>query len=118
MSITILTDVKTRIAECKGMVFRYRENFYWSGTRYVWQESMNLLKRKSCPGCEKCWGLREDLHELSTGNYSRPPILPSNPKDQGLYTLIYTNVSTDYETGWVDDYDIEFVEYQEPDDEK
>jgi len=101
--------------KCQGLVFRCSSNqfFLWnwkSRTSFTDKTSMNLLKRKSCKGCSKCDYFYEELHESSC---DRQVVMPKNPRDGGLYTVKYKNISTDWETGYVDDYEIEFVEYNE-----
>jgi len=91
---------------CRGLVFRGRVNAFVNNRgEYVYKESMRPLKRLSCPGCVKCGWLVEGLKEyLAEG--MQPNI--DSIDDQALYELVITNVSTDWETGYVDDWDLEF----------
>jgi len=94
------------ITDCNGLIFRADVNAYVNskGT-YVCQEKMILLKRKSCLTCETCISLEELLSEgVAEG---RLPII-NNIKHERLYSLHVVNKTTDWETGWVDDYDLEF----------
>jgi len=61
-----------------------------------------MLKKKSCPGCEKCGFLLEDLSQ------NESVIIPEIEHDE-LYTVVVTNISKDWETGYVDDWDLEVV---------
>ncbi len=94
---------------CVGLVYRGRiNNFYHKGT-LVHQTKMVKLKRQSCRGCEQCSFLEEDLNEFLSSSTNKPAILPEEVIDGKLYTLQVTNISRDYESGFVDDYDLEFV---------
>jgi len=90
--------------ECKGSFFRCNINRYWSNNKYVEQISFNLLKRKSCAGCEKCNWMLEELSEFA--NYDGVNI--PNAVDKALYKLVVINGYEDWETGFVDDYDFKF----------
>jgi hypothetical protein len=95
------------MAGCAGLYFRGKVNNYMSNGKYVYQESMSLLKRISCNGCDECGWILDDIKE-STGN-GKPPIINAI-KDGEVYRVIVTNESNDWETGIIDDYDLEFVE--------
>jgi len=99
---------------CKGLIFRGKINRYVNGKgHYVETQRMALLKRKSCSGCSKCAYMWEEIEE-GLGN-DRPPIMPAHLVPEQLYNLIVTNISYDYESGNIDDWDLEFVKYSEPD---
>lgn len=72
-------------------------------------QGLRLLKRKSCKGCDQCGYLRDDLHERMC---DEGIILPEIEHD-ALYTIKVTNVSHDYESGFVDDWDLEAVKITE-----
>ena len=94
------------IDACKGFVFRCRVSDYMSDCVVTNKVTMRKLKRKSCPGCAKCWPLYDDLIEFVAAGTIQ---YPENPENGALYTLEYRNISTDWETGYVDDYDLAFV---------
>ena len=94
---------------CKGRIYRGRINAYVSNGKYVYQESMSFLKRESCKGCDKCNFLEDYLHEFACDIDGNLPII-KNIKDQALYKLKIVNMSRDWETGYVDEFDLEFVE--------
>ena len=51
-----------RTKRCKGRVFRYSENMFISSHRSIEiRKSFRLLKKRSCPGCERCFQFDEDL---------------------------------------------------------
>ena len=98
---------KTTPKKCNGMVFRGRLNaFVNSKWEYVYQERMLPLKRKSCPGCEQCGYLDEYLHEFTS--MGTLPII-ENIEHGAIYSLQVVNQSREWETGIVDDWDIEFI---------
>jgi len=91
---------------CKGLFFRGHSNLFYTKNKVRLNQSVTLLKRMSCPGCEKCGWMLEDLAEIiSCENLIFPDIA-----EGGLYTLIVSNISTDWETGLVDSYALEFKE--------
>jgi len=95
--------------KCKGLIFRAHVNgFVNMRGQYIYKESMTLLKRQSCPGCEDgpCDRYLWDdlLEDVSGGTF---PIIKDIVND-ALYKLIIVNKSIDWETGTVDEYDLEF----------
>lgn len=88
---------------CKGLFFRCEDTQYVSGTVYGQKMLMRLLKRKSCPGCEYCSFLWDDLRELNW-----PALIKPDVKSGAIYQLKVINISRDFETGYVDDYDVVF----------
>lgn len=88
--------------ECKGLLFRCRKNLHFTDGRFVDSTEFRLLKRRSCPGCSQCISTLDDLHEIDLetvihdGQHGR------------VYELCVTNISHDWETGIVDDWDLEF----------
>ena len=104
--------VLPNLKDCKGQIYRFALD-RWVGSdadvnvRYRYR----YLASKSCSGCEKCaWlneALREHLSNLAYGfggevhEYDTPVV-------GALYQLKMVNVSTDWESGYVDDFDIAF----------
>lgn len=102
--------------ECKGLFFRCESNYFLSGETYVERTRMRLLKRRSCPGCDKCWPLWDELGE-EAGNANAaykgafttdPPEIAPYVEHGGVYQLRVQVDSTDWETGYVDDYHMVF----------
>lgn len=110
--LTIPTEFNKQqeAAKCKGLVFRYSENTFLSVEKGIYQTQarFKVLKRKSCNGCEFCGYLLETLSEDLAAEHN--PILPQNPSSNKLYGLRVINESTDFETGYVDSFDMEFYE--------
>ena len=103
-----LLAVKSSEPECKGLVFRgYRSTFYSKG-RLEMRQGVRLLKSKSCPGCNKCrWETDEIREAIDCNSLIMPGI-----KDGALYGLHAVNISKDWETGYVDAYDLEIYELE------
>ena len=93
---------------CKGRIYRGRVNAYVSNDTYVYQEKMVFLKRLSCKGCDSCGFLIDDLQERSFEPKRYGPII-KNIEDGELYELKVVNIQKDWETGYADDWDLEFV---------
>jgi len=99
--------------KCKGIVFRASVSQWMSVQRDInFKKQLRVLKRKSCPGCEQCHWLWDDLSERMSEFYPQDSII-ADVEDGKLYTIITTNLSTDWESGIIDGYDLEFIEYKE-----
>lgn len=95
-------------SDCKGRVYRYRESNYISASgEIVIKQSFRLLKRLSCPGCEKCGWMMETLSEdMSCGCL---PEIKGHPQADGIYQLVFKAGAPDWETGVVEDWEWYFV---------
>lgn len=92
---------------CKGQIYKGKINCYVNKAgHYVYSETMVPAKRKSCKGCEECGWLDEILSEY-IGNEMFPII--NNIEHEKFYILTVTNLSRDWETNHVDDFDLEFI---------
>jgi hypothetical protein len=103
------------VDHCKGLIYRCRDEVFVSPTNgaYVHTTKMTPLKTKTCPGCERCWGLHEALdEEIANMNMSygdRESMLPNDPVHGGLYAFDAIDYSRDWESGLVDDVTYGFV---------
>ena len=102
-------ETNEKINDCKGKIYKFKQNYFKNAKgHYIYKETMVPQKRLSCPGCEVCGWLIESLDEMNQYTYDNgPPI--EYPEHNALYELSVTNQSRDWESGVVDDYDIEFV---------
>lgn len=89
--------------QCKGLYFRGYRSQYFIGDKFESKVGVRLLKKKSCKGCECCGGMLDSMKENINNVYL------VQIEDGEIYTPIYTNISRDWETGYIDDYDIEFI---------
>ena len=64
---------------------------------------MRQLKKKSCPGCKHCGYLLDEL-----GEFDEIDIRPYT-EDGALYKLEVVDVSTDWESGLADDWNLAFI---------
>ena len=95
---------------CKGRVFKADVSHCRTKKGVLFCVRLNELKRKSCSGCPECGWIDDSFGELS----SDWPILGIEKAEHGkLYRIGMTNISRDYESGWVDDYDLELIELEE-----
>ena len=100
-------------SNCKGRIYRYKESAYISA-RGDWcaKQSMVLMKRMSCSGCEDCGGLIELLEQIC---YPEEIIFPNKLKTDGLYILgVECEESGTYEYPEQTCYP-KFIEYREYD---
>lgn len=88
---------------CKELVYRCKVNHFINSKGHIVYSSRFIpMKRLSCPGCPKCGGLLECLD----GDL---PLVSSEVNNQ-LYSLEMVNISRDWESGHVDEWDLEFRE--------
>lgn len=100
--------------KCIGHFFRCLRNGFVSaqdGT-YNFQIKFRPLKSLSCTGCQQCMFLDDTddilfMFEKFTDGGIVDHVMKAVPGS--IYQVEITNVSTDWETGYVDDYDLEFV---------
>ena len=107
--INLLDTETSKEVTCKGLIFKGYTSLFTSDNKIERREGVRLLKRKSCPGCTKCTWMLEELDEHA---YHRSVILPEI-KDGAYYRLIVANLSTDWETGIADNYDLKFIKEKE-----
>lgn len=97
---------------CKGLVFRCEITSWVGGKGDVnFRERYHFIKSKSCPGCDQCGIMKDELQDFTTDPKCYNII--HEGQHGKLYTVRVTNISTDWETGFVDDWDLEFIEYKE-----
>ena len=95
--------------KCKGLFYRGHTNKYWNGYKLSFSKELRFLKRRSCTGCVKCDWYYEQIKELL---YIDAIILPEIKNGQ-LYSVKCVVTSTDWETGYADDWVFEFYEVKE-----
>jgi len=89
---------------CQGQIFKAEKRWYIDKQRgYNLKLRIIPVIRKSCKCCD--WDF-----DLSEGSI---PINISEIKDGELYKIIPVNCSTDFETGYLDGYDLKLIEYIE-----
>jgi hypothetical protein len=103
---------KVEEKNCIGKLFRgYHSMFLCDGTHFGYREGIKLLKRKSCPGCDHCFWMEDELYERANDG---DVILPKGGIKQGaLYRIEIANVSKDWESGIIDEWDLKIVEVKE-----
>ena len=95
---------------CQGTI--YRADVYQGKTSrgigfYV---RLNEIKKYSCKGCETCGWQNDYLQEV---NKDWPILDLENAVHGKLYRLTTVNESKDWETGYVDEFDLKIIEYKE-----
>jgi hypothetical protein len=98
-------------SECKGVFFRADVSHCETKKGILFSVRLNLLKRKSCPGCRVCGWLFDSLGEIDRDYW--PIIGIESCKHSKLYALQVCNISTDWETGIADSWDLKVVEVEE-----
>jgi hypothetical protein len=101
-----LDDGNLKNDVCKGLIFKCKvNNFINSKNEIIFSTRFIPVKKLSCQGCPTCGALMDSLKESLI--YGILP-LTTTSEDGKLYMLGFSNVSTDWETGQVDDFDLEF----------
>lgn len=95
--------------DCKGLIYRCKVNHFKNSKGHVIFSSRFIpMKKLSCPGCHKCGALIESLDEC-IANDTLP--ITTTEKNNQLYSLEMSDISYDWETGYIDDWDLEFKEF-------
>ena len=101
--------------ECKGVILRARvSHFADSNVDYSIRIGLhirfNMLKKKSCPGCDECFWIHDQIGEVSNDW----PIADMDRVEDGkMYRIVIANVEKDWESGMVDAWDFGLVEFKE-----
>jgi hypothetical protein len=99
----LIFDVTVVSNSCIGLVFKGYKSLFKVKNRVELRQGIRLLKRQSCPGCSNCMWLMDDINEsIACGNVIFPEI-----ENEKLYSVRMVNISRDWESGFVDDYDLE-----------
>ena len=104
----MVLDCPAPVSTCKGQVFKGYASLFCHKGRVERRQGIRLMKSLSCPGCEHCgggWMLSEGPDHIDCGTLLMPEI--ENGK---LYEIRMANESRDWETGYIDEYDLEIVE--------
>ena len=88
------------MSEQLKLIGRLTKENYMHNNEIVSKCKFKLLKRKS----------NGHLQDLICDELCDIPKLDMHKMDEGIYELTATNISTDYETGIVDDWDIKLIE--------
>lgn len=100
---------------CKGQIYRAAYDS-WVGSdgdvnfrhRYRW------IKSLSCEGCDQCFYLTDDINNFMDFDPSSIFECSDGFIHGELYQLKVLNAYRDWESGYVEDYDLGFVKYEEP----
>ena len=105
-----VSDIPNPKNKCKGLFFRCRVNDYHDRGELLTQKiTWRLLKKNSCSGCGYCQGFFEDIQavdDLSCITF------PKQPKDFAIYTPMFIPGQSDWETGYLDDWEWDFREVE------
>ena len=107
----ILLDLEeTAILEmCQGAVFRANVSNCLTKSGFGFFVRLNKIKKLSCPGCNKC-GWQDDNFAEVNNDW---PIINIEKAEHGkLYTIGICNESRDWESGVIDQWDLELIPYK------
>jgi len=106
MNLTDLFLSKPELMEnTKQTVVRLSTAMYKKGNKLVYSKELSLLKRKSSEWWEwDCISQEIEGLDLITNLFR---------VNDGIYQIVMTNASKDYETGVIDDWDYKLIPYEE-----
>lgn len=91
-----------------GLVFRGYIGWYMHKGILTEKKELRLLKSKSCK-CDKCLAWLDEIENM----ICLEAVIFPNIENKKLYTPVVTNVVKDWETGYVDSYNVEFKQVKE-----
>lgn len=126
-AIEMIKQIEDTTPPCKGLFFRGYSTMFFHDNRIERKEGLRLLKKKSCKGGELCNSYKDDhfqsyrcdhwfLDEMSESIACECLIMPEI-EDGKLYSVRITNMTHDFESGYCDDFDVEFFKVKEKKDE-
>ena len=103
--------VNHKAKDCKGLYWRGSENIFIDCDGRIKQTNeLRILKKKSCPGCEKCGWIFDQISEtIASGT---PSNLLSKIEHGKLYQFRW-NITTEWESGITEIDEIWFEEVEE-----
>lgn len=97
--------------DCAGVFFRYSKSVFLSSHKSIEiRESFRILKKKSCPGCDKCQQLWEDFSMVDVEDAI---VFPKKSKDGAMYEATFVSGGIDPDTGYLDDWWWELKEVED-----
>lgn len=101
----LLKDYPTR--ECKGLVYRYRENHYVNAKRHiVTTKRLVPMKKLSCDGCSSCGGILEFAADVMI-EYPMDKMVDGELYEMNVETVVWqTDCGPEYDS------DIVFTPYK------
>lgn len=104
--IDLKIDTTEDDEKCTGKVYKASVQRFPTSKGFGMSIRLNELKRKSCT-CSKCLYLEDNINESM---YNEGIIGLEDVEDGKLYTVGYTNISTDWEHGVIDGWDLKLIE--------
>lgn len=97
-------EIEEKEPPCQGVFFRYTENNYStnSGTKFVIQKQISLLRKMSCPGCSECGWVFDDACEGMADRGDAHFEFADGLKHGDIVELEFVVDGYDWETGYVD----------------
>ncbi len=98
-------------SECVGLFYRATRSSWFNGVdTFGSKATLKLLKKMSCPGCEKCAWFHEFMHEEIL--HDDEHTLLKDLEDGAVYTY-KVRTTTEWETGFTEIDYIEFIKVPE-----
>ena len=95
---------------CNGIIYKADVQHCSTARGVLFSIRLNKMKRLSCPGCKQCGFIEDDLGMVSL---IWPIIGIEKAEHNKLYALVPCNESRDYESGYIDSWDLKLVGYDE-----
>lgn len=91
----------------KTCVVRVGTESFKRGDTYFYGRTIRVIKKKT-----EVDYLSDDCQQVGTQE-AIENILNINTVEDGIYQLVFCNVSKDYETGYIDDFNFKLVSFEE-----
>ncbi len=109
MALGIDLSEAEKVEPCRGLYWRGRVNIWCNENIIQSKKSVQLLKRKSCSGCEYCDWILEFIKEDMGSQTGFDPL--ADIEDGKIYQIVFDS-SRDFESGYdeIDGWYLEEVE--------
>lgn len=108
MILDLKIDATEDDEKCTGKVYKASVQKFPTSKGFGMSIRLNELKRKSCK-CPNCLCIEDDINESM---YHDGIIGLEEVENGELYTIRYTNITTDWESGIIDGWDLKLVKIE------
>lgn len=98
--------------KCQGAIFKAEVTNFRTSRGLSFQVKLVKSKKLSCPGCANCAWQDESFDEVSN---DWPISNITEVENNVFYSVDITNIQCDYESGWLDYWDLILIKFTPPD---
>jgi hypothetical protein len=103
-----LLETETTDTGCQGNIYKASVSVYKTKRGFAQTIRLNRSARLSCPGCSYCGWQYESIDEIG---HDWPVLGIEDAEDGKFYGLSICNHSSNWESGLVDDWDLEMIPF-------